>query len=211
MRRWVRDFVEGLRSLSNSGRFIIALTGTIGSGKTTVLNLFRDFGFFVISSDEIVKRLLTSEPYCSIILARYPQVGDSFHKIDRKLLARLIFSDERAKRFVEDIIHPKVALSIVERIKKASSKRVVVEVPLLFEVGLEKGFDLTICVVAEDRKVIKRLEKRGLELADINARISKQLSSTMKVNLSDIVIVNNEDINSLREKVYSVSLALGVI
>ena len=211
MRDWVRKFIREMNELSNSGKFIVGLTGLIGSGKSTALGMFKECGAFVISADEIVDQLLTSQQYYSIILTRYPEVGDPHNKIDRKALARVIFSNKRAKRFIEDVIHPKVASHIVEEIKKTATEAVVVEVPLLFEVGIESAFDLTVCVVAQESKIIYRLRKRGLGMKDIRVRMNNQISHIFKVNMSDVVVVNNDSIEDLRERIHNISLALGIL
>lgn len=206
MNKHIRRFIREMKRLSNSGKFIIGITGTIGSGKTTVLNFFADFGFFVVSADDIAKKLLTSEPYYSIILARYPEVADPYSKIDRKALARLIFNNKRAKEFVEDVIHPGVVSHIIEEVKKSTTDVIAIEAPLLFEVGLEKGFDLTICIFADEKKILRRLVRRGWKLNDIKARMNSQLSHNIKLKRADIIIFNNEDIKTLRKRIYNLCL-----
>lgn len=191
MRKILNGFIVKANSLSKNGKLIVGLTGTIGSGKTTALSFFSEFGALVISSDEIVKDILTQKRYCSIILKRYPQVADSSDKIDRKHLASLIFKDKEAKRFVERIIHPIVISKIEGIITSASNRVIVIEIPLLFEVGIEKAFDLIVCIVSKKKDIINRLRARGMSYDQIKARIKSQLKQELKMEYSDVVVFNN--------------------
>lgn len=203
----MRRFFDDFKVISESGRFLIAITGTIGSGKTTVLEFFKRFGCFTVSSDDIVKRILTQRNYCSIILNRYPQVGFD-NAIDRSKLARLIFSNKKAKRFVEGIVHPAVILEILNEIRNTNKKLVAVEVPLLFESGISDFFDITICVVCDKEIAIKRLLKRGMKLNDIRLRMKSQMDDNIKIEKSDIVIYNNGWLSQLKKKVLMIYRSL---
>lgn len=195
------SFINRLNKLSKRGRFIVGLTGIIGSGKTTALRFFNEFGAFTISSDEIVRNILTQEKYYSIILTRYPKVADVNNKIDRKLLADLIFSNKKAKRFIEGVIHPAVISNIEKRLSESSYKIAVVEVPLLFEVALESAFDLNICVASRDYDIIKRLKDRGMSYTQIKDRLKFQLSQKFKMKKSDLIIFNFYSLDVLRMNV----------
>ncbi len=188
----LNSFILEFRRISERGKILVGLTGGIGSGKSTALSIFKKKGFHTVSSDDIVKKLLTQNYYCDIILNRYPFITDSCGRIDKVALARLIFNDVRAKRFVESVIHPGVVSYILKDIKNTTRTVVVVEVPLLFEVGLEKAFDVVLCVCCNRKIAEKRLCARGMTVDDIKARMRYQISDRKRIESSDIVIFNND-------------------
>ncbi|MCX7905865.1 MAG: dephospho-CoA kinase [Elusimicrobiales bacterium] len=201
MSLWKKRCILNLNRISKKGKLLIGITGSIGSGKTTFLKFLSKFGVHVISSDEIVNEILTQRYYCSIILARYPIVVDSKYSINRKKLARLIFSDVKAKKFIEDLIHPKIAARIIKILKNTQHKIVAIEVPLLFEVELEKGFDLIVCIAASEKKIIERLKRdRKMKFFDFNLIKKNQLPADLKLKKSDIVVFNDFDIINLKVK-----------
>ncbi|MGC8866844.1 MAG: dephospho-CoA kinase [Elusimicrobiales bacterium] len=203
-------FIPRFRKISENGKLLIGLTGGIGSGKSTALSVFAKKGFYTISSDEIVKELLTLPYYYDIILSRYPSVQDHCNVIDKTALARLIFSDIRAKRFVEGIIHPAVVLHILKKIKNAAEKAVVVEIPLLFETNLEQAFDIVVCVCCEREKVERRLVERGMRIWDVRARMKNQLDDRLRMMRSDAVISNNSDLRSFIKNVKEIADVLEI-
>lgn len=207
----IKKVISAFRKISGRGNLIIGLTGDIGSGKSTALTFFKEEGFYVVSCDDIVKKLLTTRYYCDIILSRYFFVGDSEKGINFKALADLIFNDKRARRFVEGIIHPGVISWLLKNLNKIKGQVIVVEVPLLFETGLEEAFDFTLCVTADKDTIKRRLLKRGMDIKDIEARIKAQFESSIKVKKSDAVIFNNGDIDSFRAEVKGLSRTIEML
>jgi len=188
----------------SKNKIIVGLTGNIGSGKSSVLNIFKELGFFTISSDEIVKEILTKKEICDKIIKRYHSVKDKGSRIDKSKLAKLLFRNERAKNFVENLLHPLVIKEIIKRIKESEGSVVIVEVPLLFEKNLESFFDLIICVIAKDKIRMKRLIKRGMKKDDIKQREKNQFDQKFKIKHSDIIIDNSSSYEVLKEKVLGI-------
>jgi dephospho-CoA kinase len=111
-------------------------------------------------------------------------------RINRTALAARVFADEAELLWLEELTHPGVFAAWRSALAAAPNARWVVEVPLLFEKGLENWFDFTICVACAPAKQLARLEQRGLPRALAGQRISKQLPLARKIELSDFVLWN---------------------
>ena len=182
---------------------ILGLTGGYGCGKSTAARLFAEYGFRHIDSDSIVReRVLTSDPVKAALRARYGGVvfGDS-GEADRPALARIVFSDDLERSWVEALTHPMVFEITRAMLREAPGADHVVEVPLLFEKSLANWFDFTVCVACDRSSQLARLEQRGMDRALAVQRISKQLPLARKIELSDFVLWNDGSTGFLKAQV----------
>ena len=172
--------------------FKVGITGGMGCGKSTVARLLESRGFQRIDSDAIVRdRVLREAPVKTALFSRWGGgVLDSKGEIDRGTVAERVFSSDEERRWLEDLVHPRVFAAWQEAFAAAPEKRWAVEVPLLFERGLEKGFDFTVCVALSPEQQLARLEERGIPRALAGRRISKQLPLAQKIDRSDFVLWN---------------------
>ena len=172
--------------------FRVGITGGMGCGKSTVARLLESRGFVRIDSDAIVReRVLREAPVKAAIAVRWGSgVLDSEGEIDRGAVAERIFNSDEERRWLEDLVHPRVFAAWEEAFASAPKERWAVEVPLLFERGLEKGFDFTVCVALSPEQQLARLEERGIPRALAGRRISKQLPLAQKIDRSDFVLWN---------------------
>lgn len=175
----------------------IGLTGNIGTGKTTVAWMFEEHGAKLLNADAIAHETIAPQG------AVWKQLFDRYGKkimlhdgvINRRELARIIFSDDTERKFVESIIHPKVHDELTKRI--ADSKRngtplIIVEVPLLFETKWDKEMDSIIVVSCEIEQQIKRCQdKFGLSRDEVLLRIKAQRPISEKIARADYVIDNS--------------------
>ena len=146
-------------------KLVLGLTGGIASGKSTVLNIFREFGAQTKSADVLAKKMLfKGEPAYHRVIERFGgQIVNSDGEIDRIVLGDIVFNDANAIKDLNNIIHPQVIEDIKESIdnfRKEGSGVFVAEIPLLFECGLENIVDKVIVVCAEQETQINRLKKR---------------------------------------------------
>jgi formamidopyrimidine-DNA glycosylase len=178
----------------------IAITGTIGSGKSTVAKIFRKNGYFVYDSDEVSKELSKKggKGYKQIVKT-FDNILDFNDEIDRSKLAEIIFNDKDKKEKLEQILHPLILEDMLSVMK--SKDLFIAEVPLLFESDMQKHFDEVILVVSNDIILIERLLNKGLNLADIQSRIINQLNVKEKMKKSNVIIKNNADVETLEKKV----------
>jgi len=188
---------------------LIAVTGTIASGKSTVITIAKDLGYPVISTDNLSKIVMAPGNACFDALKN--EFGDIILDekgcIDRKKLLSIISGDLNLKKKLEDIVHPAIFELLEAELKELKSRGfnwVFVEVPLLFESDFQNFFDYTICVTSPEEVIMDRILTRhanNSEMLDMVLKLkTSQLSQEKKAFLSDFVIENNCDIGLLREK-----------
>ncbi len=186
----------------------IGLTGNFGMGKTTVLSLFKKSGAYIFNIDEFVHKILTKPATIRKITRA---LGDNILitrpklSINKARVARLIFSDSKKRRAVENIIHPQVlkviGTAMSNILKKNPSALIIFEIPLLFEAGYENLFDKTIVVYCKKNTAINRLVRRGFSKSEALKRMRTQMPITKKKRLADFVIDNNRYIGNTEMQV----------
>jgi dephospho-CoA kinase len=185
----------------------LGLSGGIGSGKSTVAKIFADLGAVVIDADAISREVL--EPgqigYENTILTFGESVLSESGSIDRKKLAELVFQNPSQLAKLEAIIHPAVIARVAQiRESLPATAIVVYDTPLLVEKNLKAQFDKVIIVLADEQIRKDRLITRGLELTDIEARISNQATDSQRSEVADYIINNNGTLAKLQDNVTKV-------
>lgn len=189
---------------------IVALTGGIGSGKTTVGDIFSELGAVVIDSDQLARAVLErGSKGFDLVLAKF---GDAILKngeLDRSLLATLVFNDSQKRSELESITHPLIRQSFAEIISSLPRESIVInQIPLLFESKGAYKFDHIITISAPEELRIERLKNRGLGFSDIKKRIEAQASDLERESISNSIIRNDKDELHLRNQVESIWLEL---
>jgi dephospho-CoA kinase len=185
----------------------LGLSGGIGSGKSTVAKIFADLGAVVIDADAISREVL--EPgqigYENTILTFGESVLSESGSIDRKKLAELVFQNPAQLAKLEAIIHPAVIARVAQiRESLPASAIVVYDTPLLVEKNLKSQFDKVVIVLADEQIRKDRLVTRGLELPDIEARISNQATDSERSDVADYIINNDGTLAQLQDNVTKV-------
>ena len=186
------------------GKKVIGLTGSFGTGKSTVAGMFKASGCRVIDADRISRELIKprSAAYREIVRIFGPEVTAKGGKIARAKLARIVFGDKRALARFNRVMHPRIIAEMKRQIKEAKEDIVVLDAPLLLETGLNRFVDVVVVVKASLDNQLKRLRKRtGLSNTQIIARIQSQLPLKKKLGLADFVIDNNGTIQETRKQV----------
>ena len=175
---------------------VVAITGSIGSGKSVVSKYLFEKGFKTINSDEINATLLKQK---QTILDLAYILGCNPEAVDKRYLSKVIFSDKKIKYEVEKYLHLKIYQEIEKWIKENNNEKLLfVEVPLLFEVNWDKYFDYNIIVNASLDIIYKRLlENRNMSKEEIDERLKNQLPAKEKVKLADYVLENNSALDKL--------------
>lgn len=182
----------------------IGLTGGIGSGKSTVARLLAQRGAVVIDADHIAREIVEpGQPALAEIADRFgAEVISPDGSLDRGALAAIVFADSVALADLNAITHPRIAQRTAELIEAAPDDAVVVyDMPLLVENNLTEGWDHVIVVDADRDVRIQRLIERGLDAADIEARMSRQATDEQRRAVADIVIDNSGDVDALETQV----------
>jgi dephospho-CoA kinase len=182
---------------------VIALTGGIGSGKSTVAQYFSELGASVVDADQLARIAIErgSEGFDEVI-ARFGETVLSHGDINRKALAEIVFSDPAAKSDLEAIIHPRVQKLFAQAvIDNEPDSHLIYEIPLLVETDAASKFDFIVTVEADEELRIERLLARGMFITDIKARLANQAPSQARIDIADAVIVNDGDEDHLLRQV----------
>lgn len=187
----------------------VAVTGGLSSGKSTVCHLFEIIGARVLSADAIVHQLLS--PKTSLGKQLIGLFGNDVikdGKFDRKAIASRVFSDAQLLKQLEEILHPAVYAEMKNYYHSIDNPQqsplFVVEVPLLFESDYPDWFDTIIAVEAPEEQCIKRFEAIGGSKEEFMRRMQHQLSTKEKSQRADYLIMNNQDINTLKQCVMQI-------
>lgn len=183
----------------------IAITGLIGSGKSTVIQILKDLGYPVISCDALVHEMYEdSQVIQDIQNILEENVLTEDKKLDRNKMAKIMFHDQTKKRQVEAYVYPRLRDLLYNR-KKENKQLSFVEVPLLFECGWESDYDEVWLVISDEKVARKRLkENRNMSDEQINQRLAHQIPSEKKIEKSDIIIDNSTTLESLEKQIKEV-------
>jgi dephospho-CoA kinase len=175
----------------------------MGCGKSTAAALFAEHGFRRLDADQTVRdELLTDPEVVAAIRARLgPETVLPDGKVNRRRVAELVFADDVSLRWLEDLLHPRLFARWRAVFAANEDDKFIVEVPLLFEKGMENWFDFIVCVTSDQQTQIRRLELRGLPPELARLRLTKQLPLERKCELADFVILNDGSFEFLREQV----------
>jgi len=185
---------------------IIGLTGILGSGKSTVAALLRGRGLPVIDFDALAKESLARKETQDDIRDAFGDeyiVGD---RVDVEKLTQTVFTKDPNVRKLEAIVHPRVRQEVERQLlalEEKGVKAVIIEHPLLFEVGFHRPVDKIVVVTATEEKLRDRLEKRGMKGDDAARRFSFQIPLREKEEKADYVINNNGAENQLEAQIDS--------
>jgi dephospho-CoA kinase len=195
----------------------IGLTGNIGSGKSAVAALFREAKVPTIDTDALARQAI--RPGTPTLKKLHRQFGPQYFRrsdgaLLRKKIAQLIFEHPPARQKINQIIHPAVIRLLSERLKSHSRRKtpcVVVEVPLLFEAGLQELFDYVCLVVTSKKTQSERLLKRGMTRGEIQKRLQSQMGPEQKEKKSHFVIQNSGTKTQTRQQVKKIMTRLTLL
>jgi dephospho-CoA kinase len=191
---------------------LLGLTGGMGAGKSTALAQLERLGAAVLSTDAVVHELYAGAALRDAVVARWgPEVAPG-GVVDRARVAARAFANEQERGWLEGVLWPLVGQRMAEwaavaRARSPAPRAAVVEVPLLFEAGMEGVFDATIAVIAPEELRRQRAASRGHELED--ARAMRQLSQEEKARRATFVVCNDSTEADLAEQLSGVLGKLG--
>jgi dephospho-CoA kinase len=182
---------------------VVALTGGIGAGKSTVAQYFAELGAFVIDADQLARMVIErgTDGFAEVLLRFGDEIilnGD----VDRKKLGEIVFADNQARRDLEAIIHPRVQALFAEVVSDLDQDEILIyEIPLLVETNAAVKFDYVITVESDIELRKARLLKKGLYISQIEKRIAAQATQSAREAIADTVILNDSDEDSLLRQV----------
>ncbi len=185
---------------------IVGLTGGIGSGKTTVANLFKELGIPIYIADVEAKLLMNrSKVIKRKLIALFGEDAYNSEGLNRVFIASKVFKDKTLLNKMNAIVHPKVAKHFNRWLKKQNSAYVIKEAAIIFEHNMESQYDYIITVTAGKKERIHRILKRDTTTKDkIFAIMDNQLSDEDKIKRSDFVIVN-DSLENTKKQVFRIN------
>jgi dephospho-CoA kinase len=184
----------------------------MGAGKSTALKALERLGAAVQSSDAVVHELYEDTKLRDAVIARWGEEVAPGGTVDRAEVARRAFVDEQGRAWLEATVWPLVGERMARWLEQAralepSPRAIVIEVPLLFEAGMEGAYDATIAVVASERLREQRAASRGHALTE--ERAARQLTQQEKAQRATYVVQNDGSVQELERKLSGVLDKLG--
>ncbi|MDN6381895.1 MAG: dephospho-CoA kinase [Corynebacterium casei] len=186
---------------------IIGLTGGIGSGKSTVAQLFVEEGFPLIDADVIAREVVAAGQPALQELADVFGVDilEPSGELNRQLLAQRAFADREATDKLNAITHPRIqqrTQELFDAYREKDVEAVIYDMPLLVDNGLDRAMDWVIVVdVAAEERIRRLVEYRGLDEEDAQRRVKAQIPDGLRLAAADSVIDNNAAIDNLKPQV----------
>lgn len=191
-------------SVIKSKPFCIGLTGGIGTGKSTVANIFKNFGVPVIDADEISHQITQKNgiAFAPIISHFGKDILDADETIDRKKLRHIIFQNPAEKKWLENLLHPIIRQTMRDTLQKINAPYCICVIPLLAESSGIEFIDRILVIDAPVDIQLERAKKRDSATdAHIKKIIASQASQSARMKIADDVIINDGDLNALTHKV----------
>lgn len=184
----------------------VALTGGIGSGKSAAGDFFEDLGAVVVDADQLSRDVIErgTDGFDELVA----NFGDEILTngiLDRSKLGQIVFADPKARKTLEEIIHPRVAEAFEEIVEESPADAVIIyQIPILVETKGQDRFDYIITVEATLENRTARLKNRGLKGYEIEARLKAQASDAERAAIADAVFNNDGDLDQLLRQVENI-------
>jgi len=181
----------------------VALTGGIGSGKSTVAEYLEELGAYVIDSDQLARDVIErGTPGYEAVLAAFGDEILTDGDVDRAKLAAIVFKDPTSRLKLEGIIHPLVRDAAEKMVRNLPPESIVInQIPLLVETGGAKRFDYVVAVSADEEVRRARLIDRGMKDYEITKRLAAQVNDAEREKVAHYVVTNNGTLDDLSRSV----------
>lgn len=186
-------------------KYGIAITGGIGTGKSSVSTILRLYGYTIVDADKVAHQVLNNNTSSVVELFSESILGED-NQIDRKKLGKIVFGDYRQKKKLEDLLHPKIRNEILSMANQLESysQYYFLDIPLFFEVGGKKTYDVAevLLIYAPNELQLKRIIARdGISQEDAIKRIEAQMDIEEKKLQSENIIKNTKGLKELQEEI----------
>lgn len=190
--------------------FVVGLTGGIGSGKSTVADLFVEQGAALVDTDAIAHELTgpAGAAMPQLVAAFGPQVARPDGAMDRAAMRRLVFADPSAKVRLESILHPLIRQLSAERCRAAAAPYVILAVPLLVESGSyrERCDRIVVVDCPESLQIERVMARNGMSPDEVTAIMATQASRQQRQSVADDIVLNDADLTKIYPQVAALHL-----
>lgn len=185
--------------LTKEKKMIIGITGTSGSGKSTVCTLFEKLGFLIIDFDKITHDIYAQNNECiNEIDQNFEGVVEN-NIINRKRLAKIVFTDKEKLEILNKTVHKYIMNELDSILKSNKDKNIILDAPLLFEAKLDEKCDYTLCVTCSfDKKIERIMARDNLTYDEAKMRLENQRDDLYFIEKCDFVL-NNDDSVSVKD------------
>ena len=201
--------------MSAAKRYVVGLTGGIGSGKSVAAQMFRAWGVEVIDADSLAREVVEpGQPALGDIAAHFgSELLTAEGYLDRAALRKVVFSNPEQKSWLENLLHPLIAELLQRRLNATKSPYAILESPLLLETEQYKLVDRVIVIdVNEEIQIARSVRRDGSDEAVIRSIIASQIDRSKRIQHADDLVSNEEGLEQLREKVEALhSKYLGMV
>ena len=185
---------------------VLGLAGGVASGKSTVAAMFRELGAGVVDADRLGHEALRDEDVKAGLRERWGEEALTAEgEVDRARVAQMVFADEAARRFLNELVHPRIRQRIrrdIENLSREGARLIVLDAALLFEGGLESWCDAVAFVrAAKDERSKRAHRDRAWDAGEVARREAAQMDPEEKLRRSDEVIDNGGDLERTRSQV----------
>jgi dephospho-CoA kinase len=185
----------------------VGLTGSFGSGKTTVARIFMSLNAKIIDADKIAHKAMRPKTriYKKIVNTFGKGILNKERTINRNKLAQIVFNNKQMLNRLNKIMHPEIIRIMRQRLKRIRKGIIILDAPLLIETGLERMVDKLIVVKITPEKQIERIRRKtGLDKIDILRRIAVQIPLSNKLRLADFVIDNSGTVGETKKQILEI-------
>lgn len=190
--------------MNTAKRYVVGLTGGIGSGKSVAAEIFRTCGVEVVDADALAREVVEpGQPALSDIAAHFgSELLTAQGHLDRAALRKIVFSNPTHKSWLENLLHPLIAELLQRRLSAAQSPYAILESPLLLETEQHKLVDRVIVIdVSEEIQIDRAVRRDGSDEEVIRSIIASQIGRAERIQHADDLVSNEESLEQLREKI----------
>ncbi|WP_445775623.1 dephospho-CoA kinase [Shewanella sp.] len=185
-------------------KFVVGLTGGIASGKTTVANLFAEFGIELVDADVIAREVVAKGS--AGLSAIVDHFGDDIllanGQLDRATLRNKVFNNETQRLWLNNLLHPMIRQKMLDQVQASTSKYVIMVVPLLFENQLDSLVSTTLVVdISPELQISRTMQRDGVSQQQVEHILASQMSRQQRIDKANHIIDNQGDIELLRSQV----------
>jgi len=186
-------------------KYIVGLTGGIASGKTTVANLFAQYGIDLVDADVIAREVVSiGSDGLNAIKQHFGQgILLADNSLDRAALRAQVFNNPEQRLWLNNLLHPMIRQKMLDQVKASTSAYVIMVVPLLFENHLDSLVDTTLVVdIAPELQVSRTMQRDGVSKEQVEHILASQMTREQRLALADNIIDNQGEHEQLRSQVF---------